>query len=205
MCQHSTGEDWLPPWLPPSALLFVSGSFAGASVRAEAAQAGEYPFAGLSETSKPNEAPKKPPRSWREEFFTENCRVQEGDHVAVQHPRRTQYVLEPVGLSDRTSNLPRELSRGQMQRSAMRLCSDRRSEILVADEPTGNLDTATGEPSSPCSNGSRLRTGSQIRPTTHRWTDREGGGRRVPVTRASSFSGTIRTGLRGLRGIPGRV
>jgi putative ABC transport system ATP-binding protein len=83
------------------------------------------------------------PRMTVEENVELPLRLAEVEHR--DRARRVREALERVRLAQRAGHRPSELSGGEQQRTAIARALVNRPKILFADEPTGNLDSATGE------------------------------------------------------------
>ena len=80
---------------------------------------------------------------------------------------RAEQELAAVGLKDRTGHYPAQLSGGEQQRVALARAAVPRPAILLADEPTGNLDGPTGEAIMDLLFGMRDRHGATLVLVTH--------------------------------------
>jgi len=80
---------------------------------------------------------------------------------------RARQLLDDVGLTARVDHFPAELSGGEQQRVAIARALSRRPRIILADEPTGNLDGKTGRQIIELLFGMQKRTGATLVLVTH--------------------------------------
>ena len=67
------------------------------------------------------------------------------NHGSSERRERVMHLLDAVGLADRANNRPDQMSGGQQQRVAVARALATQPALVLADEPTANLDTANGE------------------------------------------------------------
>ena len=87
--------------------------------------------------------------------------------TTTEGEERAQECLNIVGLGDRSHHLPSELSGGQQQRVAIARAFVNKPRIILADEPTGNLDSKTGQEIIDHMKGLQEQSGTTIITVTH--------------------------------------
>lgn len=111
--------------------------------------------------------------------------------LPAERHRRSQRLLEELGLDNRADHRPAELSGGQRQRVAIARAMAMAPRLILADEPTGNLDSRSGEEVITLLEGLNREQGITLMVVTHDPRLGERAGRRISMDdgRISSDSG----------------
>lgn len=111
--------------------------------------------------------------------------------LPAERHRRSQRLLEELGLENRADHRPAELSGGQRQRVAIARAMAMAPRLILADEPTGNLDSRSGEEVITLLEGLNREQGITLMVVTHDPRLGERAGRRISMDdgRISSDSG----------------
>ena len=111
--------------------------------------------------------------------------------LPAERHRRSQRLLEDLGLENRADHRPAELSGGQRQRVAIARAMAMAPRLILADEPTGNLDSRSGEEVITLLEGLNREQGITLMVVTHDPRLGERAGRRISMDdgRISSDSG----------------
>jgi putative ABC transport system ATP-binding protein len=112
----------------------------------------------------------------------------QGDKEAL---KTAAYFLQRVGLDHRTTHYPRQLSGGEQQRVAVARAFACRPVILFADEPTGNLDTGTGEKISDLLFDLNREEGTTLVLVTHEYNLSARCGRRLEIAAGQQVANVI--------------
>ncbi|MGC8744465.1 MAG: ABC transporter ATP-binding protein [Verrucomicrobiia bacterium] len=107
------------------------------------------------------------------------ARLSRADSKAAQ--KRAESLLNKVGLSERLEHRPRELSGGEQQRVAIARAMMNNPELILADEPTGNLDSHTGDEIINLLSSLRSENGTTLIIATHDWRIAEKAERQVEI------------------------